>query len=497
MIVCFRQKKDALEWVSCYLELSMQQPVILDPRTARVLPWLVAIAFFMQTLDGTILNTALPAMAQDLAENPLRMQGVVIAYMLTVALLIPVSGWLADRFGTRRIFFLAILLFSLGSLLCALSNSLLQLMMARILQGTGGALMLPVGRLAILRAYPRSDFVRVMTLVTLPGLVGPLLGPALGGWLVEYTSWQWIFLINLPVGLVGCLVSLRFMPALKGERAPFDSLGFLLFGGAMVLITLALEGLGDMRMPHARVMLLLFGGIACLAAYWLHAAHRQAPLFSPRLFHTRSFAVGILGNLFARLGSGALPFLVPLLLQVALGYSPAKAGMAMIPLALGAMSIKPLAQSIIDRFGFRLTLAGNTLLLGAVIASLSWIDGQTPLVLLLGHLFLIGAINSLQFTAMNTVTLIGLQDDQASSGNSLLSVVVQLSMSLGVASAAALLGGFTGMGADSEAILRGFHLTFWCVGGLAVLATGLFLQLDDGDINTAADSTQTAKMLDD
>nr|MBF0682692.1 MFS transporter [Pseudomonas sp.] len=204
-------------------------PVSLDARTARVLPWLVAIAFFMQTLDGTILNTALPAMARDLAEDPLRMQGVVISYMLTVALLIPASGWLADRFGSRRIFFTAIVLFTLGSLFCAMSVSFNQLVMSRVLQGVGGALMLPVGRLVVLRAYPRTEFVRVMTFIALPGLVGPLIGPTLGGWLVEYASWHWIFLINLPVGLVGCIAAFRFMPDLKSvERVRFDTVGFIL-----------------------------------------------------------------------------------------------------------------------------------------------------------------------------------------------------------------------------------------------------------------------------
>lgn len=457
----------------------MQQPVPLDARTARVLPWLVAIAFFMQTLDGTILNTALPAMAQDLAENPLRMQSVVIAYMLTVALLIPASGWLADRFGTRRIFFLAIVLFTLGSLFCAISTTLDQLVISRVLQGMGGALMLPVGRLVVLRAYPRSEFVKVMTFIALPGMVGPLIGPTLGGWLVEYASWHWIFLINLPVGLVGGIAAFRFMPDLKStERIRFDSVGFLLFGAAMVLITIALEGLGEMHMPHARVLLLMVIGSACLAAYWLRAGHIDKPLFSPALFRTRSFAVGIFGNLFARLGSGALPFLLPLLLQVALGYSPAQAGMMMIPLAAGAMLIKPLAKPLIDRLGYRRILIGNTLLLGCLIASLATLDATTPLALLLLHLGLIGMVNSMQFTAMNTVTLVGLSYQDASSGNGLLSVVVQLSMSLGVAAAGALLGGFTLPGGDGDAVLQAFQMTFLCIGGLSMLAATLFFQLD-------------------
>ena len=459
----------------------MTSSSLLDERTARLLPWLVAVAFFMQTLDGTILNTALPAMATDLAEDPLRMQGVVIAYMLTVALLIPASGWIADRFGTRRVFFSAILLFTFGSLLCALSMTLTQLIGARVLQAVGGALMMPVGRLVVLRAYPRSQLVQVMSLITLPGLVGPLLGPTLGGWLVEYASWHWIFLINLPVGALGCYAALRFMPDLRGpERSHFDLPGFMLFGAAMLMITLGLSGLGELHMPHARVMLLMFAGAACLAAYWLRAGRIAKPLFSPNLFRTRSFSVGILGNLFGRLGSGALPFMVPLLLQVALGYSPAEAGMSMIPLALAAMAIKPLAKPLIDRLGYRRILTVNTLLLGLLISSLGFTHAQTPLFVLLIQLGLIGAINSLQFTAMNTITLIGLHDREASSGNSLLAVVVQLAMSLGVATAGALLGGFTQdtPGAGSEAVQRAFQLTFWCIGGISALAAAIFLQLE-------------------
>ena len=456
----------------------------LDPVTARWIPWVVAIAFFMQSLDGTILNTALPAMARDLAENPLRMQSVIIAYMLTVALLIPASGWIADRFGTKRIFFSAILLFSIGSLLCALSNSLAVLVGARVIQGLGGALMLPVGRLVVLRAYPRTELVRIMSFITIPGLLGPLLGPTLGGWLVEYLSWHWIFLLNLPVGALGCYAVWKFIPDLRGsERTRFDGVGFVLFGAAMVLITVAMEGLGELHLPHLRVMLLLFAGMACLAAYWLRAGSIDNPLFSPRLFRTRTFSVGILGNLFARLGSGALPFLVPLLLQVALGYSPSQAGMSMIPLAASAMLAKSIARPLIERLGYRTILTGNTLLLGLLLCSLGLVDEHTPYALLLVQLGLLGAVNSLQFTAMNTVTLIDLDDASASSGNSLLSVVAQLSLSLGVACAGALLGGFTAeVGNDGvDTILGAFQLTFVTVGIMAMLAATIFSQLSRED----------------
>ncbi len=461
---------------------------ILDARTQRWLPWVVAIAFFMQSLDGTILNTALPSMARSLSEDPLRMQSVIIAYMLTIALLIPASGWIADRFGIKRIFFGAILLFSVGSLLCALSGSLTVLVAARVVQGLGGALMMPIGRLIVLRAYPRSELVRIMSFITLPGLLGPLMGPTLGGWIVEYLSWHWIFLINIPVGILGCLAVQRFIPDLQGGgRTRFDGVGFALFGAAMVLITFALEGLGELHLPHLRVILLLFAGMGCLAAHWLRAGNIDNPLFPPALFRTRTFAVGILGNLFARLGSGALPFLVPLLLQIALGYSPSQAGMSMIPLAIAAMAAKALARWLIERLGYRIILTGNTLLLGVLLASLALVGAQTPYWLLLAMLALLGAVNSLQFTAMNTVTLIDLDDASAASGNSLLSVVAQLSLSLGVACAAALLGGFTDEVATGgvSSVLEAFQLTFLSVGVLAMFAAAIFLQLAPKSSETA------------
>ena len=241
--------------------------MLLDPATRRLLPWVVAIAFFMQTLDGTILNTTLPTMAKDLGESPLRMQSVVIAYMLTVALFIPASGWLADRFGTRRAFISAIVLFSLGSLLCALSPSLPWLVAARVVQGVGGALLLPVGRLAVLRAYPRAELLKVLSFVTIPGLVGPLLGPPLGGWLVEVASWHWVFLINLPVGVLGVFATLRYMPDLRGaENQRFDWPGFVMFSLGLVLVSLGLQGLGEHAFSVAVSILFVMAGLAAMAA---------------------------------------------------------------------------------------------------------------------------------------------------------------------------------------------------------------------------------------
>jgi EmrB/QacA subfamily drug resistance transporter len=444
-----------------------------------MLPWLVAVAFFMQTLDGTILNTALPSMARDLGESPLRMHSVLVAYMLTVALLIPASGWLADRFGTRRVFLAAILLFSLGSLACALSHTLTQLVAARVLQGLGGAFLLPVGRLAILRAFPRSELLKTLAFVTIPGLVGPLIGPALGGWLVEVASWHWVFLINIPVGLVGAAAALRWMPDLRAAVHRFDVAGFVLFSLGLALVSFALQGLGEHAVSLAVSVLTMAAGLAAMTAYWLHAARAEQPIFSLRLFQIPTFSIGLAGNLFARLGSGAMPFLTPLFLQVGLGYAPSVAGLSMVPTVVGAMLCKTFAAPLINRLGYRHVLVGNTLLLGVLIAGFAFVGPATAHWWILLHLGLFGVVNSLQFTAMNTLTLGDLDEASASGGNSLMSVVMQLSMSLGIAAGGALLVAFSGPGgaAAGEPLIYAFHMSFACVGVLSALAACIFLQL--------------------
>ena len=234
----------------------------------KVLLWLVAVGFFMQTLDATIVNTALPAMAQSLGESPLRMQSVVVAYSLAMAMLIPASGWVADRFGARRVYFLAIVFFVAGSVFCALSHSLTQLVAARVVQGLGGALLLPVGRLVVLRTFPREKFLQAMSFVAIPGLIGPLIGPTLGGWLVEVASWHWIFLINVPVGLLGCAATMRYMPGVAAPTvARFDLAGYLMLAFGMVALSLALDGLASLGLRQASVLVLMIFGLASLVAY--------------------------------------------------------------------------------------------------------------------------------------------------------------------------------------------------------------------------------------
>jgi EmrB/QacA subfamily drug resistance transporter len=446
----------------------------------KILLWLVAAGFFMQTLDSTIVNTALPAMARSLKESPLRMESVIIAYALSMAMLIPASGWLADQFGTRTVFFSAIVIFMLGSLLCAASSSLHELTAARVLQGAGGAMLLPVGRLTVLRYVPRPQFLQAMAFVSIPGLIGPLIGPTVGGWLSQYSSWHWIFLINLPVGALGAAATLKFMPQFRGAHiAKFDLTGYLMIAAAMVAISLGLDGLSELHLRHASVVILLVFGLAALCGYWLHAAQRPQPLFSTQLFGISSYSIGLLGNLFARIGSGSVPFLLPLTLQVGLGYSPAQSGMMMIPTAAAAILTKRQVAPLIMWLGYRRVLVVNTILVGSAIASFALITPGQPIWLRIVQLALFGAVNSLQFTAMNTLTLKDLEAQNASSGNSLLSMVQMVSMSFGVATAAALLAEFTQVldNASSAHLLRAFQATFLSVGLITMAAAWIFAQL--------------------
>ena len=448
--------------------------------TSRPMLWLVATAAFMQMLDTTIVNTALPSMAVSLGESPLRMQSVVASYALAVAMLIPASGWLADRFGTRRVFVAAVVLFSAGSLACALSRGLMQLVASRVLQGVGGAMLLPVGRLVVMRVVPKTEFLAAMSFVTLPGLIGPLIGPTLGGWLVQIASWHWIFLINLPLGVAGGVAALRLMPDLRQLVGRFDALGYALLAYAMVAVSLALNALSAQQPRHAAVVILIVSGLASLVAYWLHAARAERPLFSLALFKVDTFSVGILGNLFSRVGSGGMPYLIPLLMQVSLGYSPMNAGMMMIPAALAGMFSKRVVVPLVHRLGYRRVLVGNTLLVGTAMASFALVRPGLPVWVHAVQFAAFGAVNSLQFTAMNTLTLRDLDGELASSGNSLLSMVMMLSMSLGVAVAGGLLGAFGGVDAGPGHLntLGAFRWTFVCVGVVTVTSAAIFAQLE-------------------
>ncbi len=444
----------------------------------NILLWLVAVGYFMQTLDTTIVNTALPVMAESLGQNPLRMQSVVVSSTLVMAVMILVSGWLADRFGTRRVYLVSLLLFTAGSFFCAVSSNLTELVLSRVLQGMGGAMLQPVGRLAVLRAFPHERFLRAISFVTIPALIGPLLGPTLGGWLSGTFSWHWIFLINIPVGIAGFVFSYLFMDDSRPEHTPaFDLSGFLMIAAGMAAISYALDGVVELGLRRASAAMLVVAGTIALAWYWLHSTHTREPLFPPGMFSVATFRVGILGNFFSRIGSNGVPFLLPLFFQVGLGYPPLKSGLMMLPMAVSGILVKRPGVWLIGRAGYRATLVWNTVAMGAVLACFSLVSSQGPLLYLL--LFVFGGINSLQFSAMNSITLKDLPDARAGNGNTLLSVVMIFSMSLGVALAAVLLALFREVGGPGRPPdgLFAFHASFICIGCISVATAVIFAQL--------------------
>ncbi|WP_173912146.1 multidrug transporter subunit MdtD [Acinetobacter sp. Marseille-Q1618] len=442
-----------------------------------LLVFLVSIGFFMQGLDTTIINTALPAMAASLQEHPLRMHGVVISYVLSVAACIPLSGWLADRFGVRNTFFAAIVIFTLASLGCALSNDFNLLIAFRVLQGIGGALLLPVGRLAMLRIIPREQFLSAMSLMSLAGLMGPLMGPTLGGWLVEYASWHWIFLINLPIGLLGMFVTFKAMPnTTEPSVKKFDLSGFILLVIAMVGMALGIENIASREVSRSFSLSLFITGFIAALIYAYHAHTHQNALFRSKLFRNRIYAIGILGNFFARFGSNAIPFILPLMLQVAFQMEPFMTGIMLTPMVLGSLFSKPIIRPIISKVGYRRLLLINTFLVGACIASFALTTADTPTWLRALHFFVFGTLNSLQFVAMNTLTLKDLPQQDASSGNSFLSMIMMLSMSIGIALAGTLLNVFTNHLGEAQ-ITQAFHYTLICLGLINIITAIIFYQI--------------------
>jgi len=448
-------------------------------RSMAGLPWIAAMAFFMQALDATILNTALPAIAQSLNRSPLAMQSAIISYTLTVAMLIPVSGWLADRFGTRRIFMLAVSLFTLGSLACALSNSLGMLVIFRVVQGIGGAMMMPVARLALLRAYPRSELLPVLNFVTMPGLVGPILGPVLGGVLVTWASWHWIFLINIPIGIAGLLYARKYMPDFTTPRRRFDMSGFLLFGISLVLFSIGIELFGEKLVASWLALTIIISSLVLFYAYIRHARHHPSPLIALPIFRTRTFSVGIAGNIASRLGTGCVPFLMPLMLQVGFGYTAIIAGCMIAPTAIGSILAKSTVTQVLRWFGYRKTLFGITVIIGVMIAQFALQSPSMEIWLLILPLFILGMAMSTQFTAMNTITLADLTDENASSGNSMLAVTQQLSISLGVAVSAAVLRFYEGF--ENANTIEQFHYTFITMGVITLISASVFLLLKPKD----------------
>jgi EmrB/QacA subfamily drug resistance transporter len=452
----------------------------------RFLPWLVAVAFFMQSLDTTILNTAVPAIAKALGVAPLSMKAVLSSYTLSLAVFIPISGWMADRFGTRHVFAWAIGTFTLGSLLCGISNNIHLLVACRVLQGFGGAMMVPVGRLTLVRTFPKSELIRAMSFVAIPGLIGPMLGPVAGGFIVGYFQWRMIFFINLPIGLLGLYLVYRHLPDYRQKDShPLDIIGLVLFGGGIGLLAYVLEVFDEHTLNAGVIIGLLAISAICLAAYGLRAARIEFPLLRLKLFCIRTFRASVVGSFFTRLGVGGIPFLFPLLYQVGLGFTPLQSGLLIMPQAMAAVGLKIMMRGILRRFGYRRVLTFNTVMLGVMIVSFATIGAGTPVWLIVMQVFVYGFFTSLQYTSMNTLVYADVTEEQASSASTITSTVQQMSISFGIATASLLTAFFIPDRFHTSApqMIQGIHRTFLVLGGMTVLSSLIFRELknDDGD----------------
>jgi EmrB/QacA subfamily drug resistance transporter len=463
----------------------LPQPA-LTASVKRILPWLVAVAFFMESLDTTILNTALPTMAPALHVVPLSMKAVLTSYTLSLAVFIPVSGWVADRFGTRAVFSSAIGLFTLGSLLCGLSSNLHVLVACRILQGCGGAMMVPVGRLTMVHAFAKPELVRAMSFVAIPALIGPMIGPLAGGLIVGLFHWRVIFFVNLPIGLLGLLLVYRHLPDFRAEEtAPLDWLGLILFGSGVGLLSYVLEIFGDHTLGSAAIAVLLVVASALLIVYGWHATHTPHPLLRLSLFRIRTLRAAVTGSFITRLGIGGMPFLLPLLYQVGLGYSPIKSGLLILPQSIAAISLKATMPNILRRLGYRRVLLSNTILLGILIGLFATIGPGTSLAVIGLQALAFGFLSSLQFTSMNTLVYADVSEADASMASTIASTMQQMSMSFGVAAASLVTAVFIPDRFRSEPgqITHGIHLAFLVLGSLTVVSAAIFRELrtEDGD----------------
>jgi EmrB/QacA subfamily drug resistance transporter len=449
----------------------------------RLLPWLVAIAFFMESLDTTILNTAVPAIAQALKVAPLSMKAVLSSYTLSLAVFIPISGWVADRFGTRRVFASAIGLFTFGSFLCGISSNIHLLVACRILQGCGGAMMVPVGRLTLVRTFAKSELIRAMSFVAIPGLIGPMLGPIAGGLIVGYFHWRVIFFVNLPIGLLGLWMVYLHLPDYHEESNPLDFVGLILFGSGIGLLSYVLEVFGEHTLNVREILGLLGISILLLGGYGLHATKTLFPLLALSLFRIRTFRAAVSGSFFTRLGIGGIPFILPLLYQVGLGFTPIQSGLLMMPQAIAAMSLKMTMPRILARFGYRAVLISNTVILGLLILLFATIGVGTPVWLIGVQAFCFGFFSSLQYTSMNTLVYADVTEQQTSSASSIASTTQQMSISFGVATASLATAFFISDRFHSSApeMIHGIHQAFFVLGGLTILSTIVFRKLKSTD----------------
>jgi EmrB/QacA subfamily drug resistance transporter len=447
-------------------------------RSAILTAFIIATALFMENMDGTVISTSLPAIARDLHQDPIVLKLALTSYMLTLAVFIPASGWVADRFGARTVFCTAIVIFTFGSILCGASVSLPTLIAARVFQGLGGAMMVPVGRLVLLRSVAKSDLVSAMAYLTVPALLGPVAGPPLGGFITTYFHWRWIFWINVPIGVLGVLLSLRFIQNLREEAVPrFDFKGFVLSGIGLLSLISGLSMIGRGIAPIWLVAAMVGIGAVALALYVWHADSNEDAILDLKLLRVPTFFAGVIGGLIFRVGIGATPFLLPLLLQIGFGLTPFESGSLTFATAAGALMMKFTAPTALRWFGFRQTLVVNGLISGAFLGACALFTPSTPHWLLLLTLLTGGFFRSLQFTALNAISYADIDSPRMSRATSFASVSQQMSGAVGVAVAAICVEMIQFGYGDPELMARDLSLAFVMVAIFSSLSVLVFAGL--------------------
>jgi EmrB/QacA subfamily drug resistance transporter len=450
-----------------------------EPRLTILVPLVIGCAFFMEGLDSTMIAVAIPDMAKGLGESPLRLNLVITTYLLSLAVFIPVSGWIADRLGTRIVFCVAISIFAAGSALCGLSSSLPVLLALRVLQGFGGAMMTPVGRLILLRSFPRSGLVSAMNWMTIPAMIGPTVGPIVGGFLTTYLSWRAIFYLNLPIGIAGVVLALWLV---EDFRAPaptrFDLHGFFLAGVGLALLELAIENVGRPMIPGPLGALFFAAAVAILLLYGWHAKRREDPILDLRLLRIRTFRIGTVTGSVCRMGLDAVPFLLPLLFQVGFGMSPLQSGLLSFSASLGAMLVRTVSGPFLRFFGFRRLLAGTACLAAAVTAGCGLLRADTPAWLIVGFVLASGCVRSIQYLGLNTISYADVPGAVLSKSTSVGGVAQQLARGFGIAIGAALLALIAG---PQTPTVGDFRLAFFLIALLPLLSALGFLRLSPLD----------------
>jgi len=459
----------------------------------RLVPLIIAVALFMENMDSTIIATSLPAIAADIGANPLALKLAVTSYLLSLAVFIPASGWTADRFGARTVFRAAIAVFVVGSIGCAFASSIEGFVIARIVQGMGGAMMTPVGRLVLVRSIDKRNLVDAMAWVTMPALIGPIIGPPVGGFITTYASWHWIFIINVPIGLIGIVLATRYIEDVRVEGLErFDLVGMVLSGLGVGGLAFGLSVAGLGLLPPIVVIGLIAAGAMFMTAYVLHARRTPTPVLDFSLIRIPTFRANVVGGSLFRLGIGALAFLLPLMLQLGFNYTPLESGLVTFTAAVGAFTMKTFAARIIRRFGFRRILIVNSLVASALTAACGLFTPLTPFAVMVAVLLVGGFFRSLQFTATNVIAYADVDARLMSRATSLVSVAQQLSIAAGVAVGALAVEIAVQVNGTGVITAEDFHPAFFLIGAISASSALLFWTLPPDAGASMADRTPIA-----